>query len=300
VTACALPLIALLVLAPERPVTSPARLEITAVDVGQGDSILAVNPEGAAMLIDAGGPVGSRGPAEVVANFDVGEEVVSPYLWSRRLRRLDVVVLSHAHTDHMGGMPAILENFRPRELWVSIDPHSRLYAGLLDQAKRLGIRVRHLHAGDLERWGSVSVSVLAPGPAYGNANAPKNDDSLVLEMRYGKASALLEGDAETPSEHAMLAAGLVHPVTLLKVGHHGSRTSSTQAFLDAAAPREAVISVGRRNTFGHPRPEVIGRLAAGHAHLFRTDEFGLTSFLLGADGSVQEVVDGQELPAHQP
>jgi competence protein ComEC len=300
VTACALPLIALLVLAPERPVTSPARLEITAVDVGQGDSILAVNPEGAAMLIDAGGPVGSRGPAEVVANFDVGEEVVSPYLWSRRLRRLDVVVLSHAHTDHMGGMPAILENFRPRELWVSIDPHSRLYAGLLDQAKRLGIRVRHLHAGDLERWGSVSVSVLAPGPAYGNANAPKNDDSLVLEMRYGKASALLEGDAETPSEHAMLAAGLVHPVTLLKVGHHGSRTSSSQAFLDAAAPRAAVISVGRRNTFGHPRAEVIGRLAAGHAHLFRTDEFGLTSFLLSEDGSVREVVNGQELPAHQP
>ena len=297
-TAIALPLIAALVVWPERPLTTPATLEITAIDVGQGDSLLALNPDGRAMLIDAGGPVGRNGPAEIVANFDVGEEVVSPYLWSRRLRRLDIVVLSHAHTDHMGGMPAILENFRPRELWVGIDPHSDLYAKLLAQAAQLGILVRHLHAGDRQSWGDVDVSVLAPSPIYANPNAPKNDDSLVLALAYGKSSVLLEGDAETPSEQAMLAAGLVHPVTLLKVGHHGSRTSSTQAFLNAAAPQDAVISVGRHNTFGHPREEVVARLAARHTHLFRTDEFGLTTFLLKPDGNIREFVHETALPAH--
>jgi competence protein ComEC len=268
-TAAALPLLAALVLWPERPLATPGTLEITAIDVGQGDSLLAVNPDGRAMLIDAGGPVGRNGSSEVVANFDVGEEVVSPYLWSRRLRRLDVVVLSHAHTDHMGGMPAILENFRPRELWVGSDPHSELYAKLLDDAARLGIVVRHLHAGDREAWGDVAISVLAPVSGYSNPGAPKNDDSLVLALRYGKASALLEGDAETPSELAMLAAGLVHPVTLLKVGHHGSATSTTQAFLDAAAPTDAVVS------------------------------FGLTTFLLTPDGNIREFVHETALPAHK-
>ena len=296
VAAVAMPLIAVMVLWPEPVVRTRDALEVTAIDVGQGDSLLAVNPEGAAMLIDAGGPVGRAGPAEVVANFDVGEDVVSPYLWSRRVRRVDVVVLSHAHTDHMGGMPAVLDNFRPRELWVGDDPRSDLYAALLKDAARLGIVVRHVRAGDSMKWGSVDVTVLAPAVAYANPNAPKNDDSVVLRMQYGKASALLEGDAETPSEQAMLAAGLVRPVTLLKVAHHGSRTSTTQAFVDAARPADAVISVGRRNTFGHPRPEVIGRLAVEGAHVFRTDEFGLTSFLLTADGGIREVVDGEMLP----
>jgi competence protein ComEC len=297
-TAGALPLIAALVLWPEPTLATPAALEITAIDVGQGDSLLAIGPNGQTMLIDAGGPVGRAGPAEIVSSFDIGEEVVSPYLWSRRLRRLDIVVLSHAHTDHMGGMPAILENFRPRELWVGIDPHSDLYAALLALAARMGILVRHLHAGDSQQWGEVGVSVLAPAPAYTNPSTPKNDDSLVLRMDYGKASALLEGDAETPSEQAMLTAGLVHPVTLLKVGHHGSRTSTTQPFLDAAAPQDAVISVGRRNTFGHPRPEIVTRFAAEHAHLFRTDQFGLTTFVLTPDGRIREAVDGTPLPEH--
>jgi competence protein ComEC len=97
----------------------------------------------------------------------------------------------------------------------------------------------------------------------------------------------------------MLAAGLVHPVTLLKVGHHGSATSTTQAFLDAAAPTDAVVSVGRHNTFGHPRGEVIARLAARQTHLFRTDEFGLTTFLLTPDGNIREFVHETALPAHK-
>jgi competence protein ComEC len=288
--ALALPLIALSLLWPEPPIATPNTLEVTALDVGQGDSILAINPEGSTMLIDAGGPVGSHGVSEITSSFDVGEQVVAPYLWSRRLRRLDILVLTHAHTDHMGGMPAILEDLHPRELWVGINPDSRLYRSLLAEAARLQIPVRHLHAGDHQSWGSVQIAVLGPAIGYSNPRAPKNDDSVVLHLQYGQASVLLEGDAERPSEDTMLAAGLITPVTLLKVGHHGSRTSSNPEFLAAAQPQEAVISVGRNNTFGHPRAEVIQRFADAHTRLFRTDEFGLTTFLLTADGHIQASV----------
>ncbi len=281
-----LPLAAVAVLWPEPPLLHPGTLEITALDVGQGDSLLAVNPQGGTMLIDAGGPIGGAGAAEVVANFDVGEEVVSPYLWSRRLRTVDVVVLTHAHTDHMGGMPAVLENFHPRELWVGVDPHSALYAALLAEAARLHIAVRHVHAGDRIAWGGVQVDVLAPAAGYTNPNAPRNDDSVVLRLQSGQASALLEGDAERPSEETMVTAGFA-PVTLLKVGHHGSRTSSTPDFVAMAHARDAVVSDGRGNSFGHPRAEVVARLAAAGTHLYRTDEMGLMTFLLAPDGSVR-------------
>ena len=285
-----LPLVALAVLWPERADTSAGAMEITAIDVGQGDSIFVVAPDGATMLVDAGGPVGSvTETAEAASRFDVGEEVVSPYLWSRRFRRLDVVALSHAHSDHMGGMPAILRNFRPRELWVSVDSNSVAYRSLLAEAKELGITVRHLHAGDRRDWGGVQVSVLAPEVGYTNPGEPVNDDSLVLRLQYERSSALLEGDAEAASEREMMAEGRVSAVTLLKVGHHGSRTSTTQEFLDAAAPKDAVISVGRGNTFGHPRYEVIERIAEARTKLYRTDEFGLTTFLLGRDGGIREV-----------
>ena len=219
---------------------------MTAIDVGQGDSLFIAAPEGETMLVDAGGPVGGvTEAAEASSHFDVGEELVSPYLWSRRIRHLDVLVLSHAHSDHMGGMPAIIRNFRPRELWVSIDPNSDEYRHLLAEAKELGVHVRHFYAGDLVAWGGMQITMLAPETGYTNPHEPINNDSLVMRMQYGKSSVLLEGDAEAPSERMMLANGRVTPVTLLKVGHHGSRTSTTQEFLAAAAPKDAVVSVGR-------------------------------------------------------
>lgn len=291
VAVAVLPLIAVMVLWPERPVTSPGTLEVTAIDVGQGDSLLVVSPEGKAMLVDAGGPVG--GPSEAAAassGFDIGEEVVAPYLWSRRIRRLDVVALSHAHSDHMGGMPAVLRDFRPRELWVGIDPDSEAYRELLAEAKALGVVVKHFHAGEDLAWGGTEISMLAPEPGYRNEGSPVNDDSLVMRMQYGKASVLLEGDAEAPSEQAMMADRKMRPVTLLKVGHHGSNSSTTPEFFAQAAPKDAVISVGKGNTFGHPRVEVIDRIAAAHTRLYRTDEFGLTTFFLGRDGGIREVL----------
>jgi competence protein ComEC len=189
-------------------------------------------------------------------------------------------------------MPAVLHNFRLRELWVAVDPNSAPFRALLAEAATLGIRVRHLRAGDTLAFDSIAIHVLAPTPTYTNPGSPINNDSLVLHLQFGRASALLEGDAEAPSEHQMVAASLINPAaalgpdTLLKLGHHGSRTSTTPEFLAVVAPQDAVISVGSRNTFGHPRPEIIQRLHDAHARVFRTDEFGLTTFLLSCDGQI--------------
>jgi competence protein ComEC len=183
-----------------------------------------------------------------------------------------------------------MRSFRPRELWVGVDADSAAYRALLAEAAELGVVVRRYRAGDGLVWSSVEVRVLSPAVAYANPGEPKNDDSLVLRLQYGSASVLLEGDAEALSERAMVAAGAVAPVTLLKVGHHGSRTSTTPEFFAAVRPRDAVVSVGRGNTFGHPRFEVIDRMAEAHTRLYRTDEFGLTTFLLDKAGGIREIV----------
>ncbi len=161
---------------------------------------------------------------------------------------------------------------------------------MLAEAKELGVVVRHFRAGDEVSWGGVAVKMLAPEAGYGNAGQPANNDSLVLRLEYGRASALLEGDAEASSERAMVANGRISGVTLLKVGHHGSLTSTTPAFLAATAPKDAVVSVGRGNVFGHPRFEVIDRIAERGTRLYRTDELGLTTFLLERDGGIREIV----------
>ena len=300
VAALVLPLTTLAVLWPEPTIRAPGQLELTAIDVGQGDALFLTGAEGRTMLIDAGGPTGSIAEAATATSFfDVGEEVVAPYLWSRRIRRLDTLVLSHAHSDHMGGMPAILRDLRPRELWVSLPAHADAFTDLLHQAAQLGTTVRFLHAGQQIPWGDEQITVLSPDAAYANPAAPKNDDSLVLRVQFGQSSLLLEGDAEAPSERAMLAAHAITPVTLLKVGHHGSLTSTTPEFLAAAAPHSAIISTGLNNHFGHPRPEILERLAGQHILTYRTDQFGLTTFLLSRDGRISAVTGASNDEAAQ-
>ncbi len=271
---------------PQHPMLHPGRLEVTAIDVGQGDSIFVATPDGRTLLIDAGGPIGPMHSED--SAFDVGEDVVSQYLWTRRIRSLDVVALTHAHSDHMGGMPAVLANFHPHTLWVGNNPLVPAYLALLADAKLDGVRVKSFHAGESFIFGNTSVRVLAPAAGYLPGKQPSNDDSLVLRIAYGGTAALLEGDAQARTERRMVADGL-QPATLLKVGHHGSCTSTTPAFLAAIAPTYAVISDGRNNPFGHPCVPVLNALDVMHVHVYRTDTLGLSTFLLNGK-SVQPVV----------
>jgi competence protein ComEC len=269
-------------LAPHAISRHAGSMEITAIDVGQGDSIFVVLPDGHTMLVDAGGPTGG---AARQSNFDIGENVVSPYLWSRNVHHLDVVALTHAHSDHMGGMPAILRNFRPRQLWIGHNPPIPAYQQLLREAASLGIEVRSFSAGDTMPFGGATVRVLAPAPGYQPGDSATNNDSLVMHLSYAGHSALLEGDAEAPSETTMLS---LPPADLssdlLKVGHHGSKTSTIPPFLARVAPHLAVISVGPYNSYHHPRWDTLDKLENEGARTWRTDLLGISSFYIDGTG----------------
>jgi competence protein ComEC len=261
-----------------RPIQHPrGALLMEAIDVGQGDSLLLITPEGKTLLVDGGGYGG--GPRQAPQDFDIGEEVVSEVLWSRGIRHLDAVALSHAHSDHMGGLPSVLRNFHPDELWVGNNPRFGAYNALLDEAAGLHVRVRSMRAGDAFSFGSTQVNVLAPFRDYQPGPEPTNNDSLVLHVAYRGTSVMLEGDAEAPIEQQMLGEPGLES-TLLKVGHHGSVTSTRPEFLARVAPKWAVISCGLRNRYGHPRQEVLEELQAAEVRTFRTDVNGASCFRL--------------------
>lgn len=262
-------------------------LLVEMLDVGQGDALLLVTPDGHTLLVDAGGFGG--GPRSAAQEFDIGEEVVAPALWERGITHLDAVALSHAHSDHMGGMAAILRDFRPSELWVGNNPNVPGYQALLSEAASLGIRLHSLHAGDQLAFGADRVRVLAPFANYVPGDEPANNDSLVLHIENGATSVLLEGDAEWPIEQAMLAEPALKS-TLLKVGHHGSKTSSTPEFLDRVAPQAAIISCGLHNHYGHPSPQTLDALELRHIAAFSTDLNGALCFVL--DGQKARLAPG--------
>ena len=257
---------------PSRPHLRTGVMEMTTIDVGQGDSILLVTPEGGTMLVDAGGL-----PQWMHSDFDLGEQVVSSYLWNRGIDRLDVVAITHPHADHLGGMPAVIANFHPRELWLSIDEPVGQLAPIVAQAERAGTKVSVKKEGDEFDYGGAHFHMLAPGRDQVTGSMRPNDDCLVFTVTFAGTTALLDGDAERPAERRVVEQ---HPeAMLLKVAHHGSASGTSVDLLATVHPRYAVISVGARNVYGHPRREVLERLQQAGVKTYRTDEGARSVFI---------------------
>jgi len=254
------------VLLPVRALVSPHEgpgLSLHFLSVGQGDAALIRTPAGRWIMVDAG-PAG-RGR-------DAGREVVLPFLVRHGVRRLAAFVLSHAHLDHIGGAPAVLEEI-PADL--ILDPAEPVaepsYLSLLDLAAARGIRWQPARAGDSLVVDGVRLLVLHPDTAWAGWRSDLNDDSIVLLLRFGNFEAVLAGDLGVRAES--LLAGRVGRIDLLKVGHHGSAGSSGVPWLAELRPRAAVVSVGA-NRYGHPAAAALGRLADAGIEVWRTDREG--------------------------
>lgn len=281
------------------------RLRVTFLDVGQGDAVLLESSDGHAALVDGGGNPGG-GP-------DPGAGAVLPLLRARRIARLDWVALSHPHPDHYGGLATVIAALRVGELWdtgqaeaedVPDAPEPSPVARLLERVRAQGGRVLRPDTlcGAPRALGSARIEVLAPCPGFTPTLGP-NDNSLVLRVVHGERSFLLTGDIERAAEDALVARRVPLASDVLKVPHHGSRTSSSDGLLEAVTPWLAVVSAGRGNRFGHPHPEVSLRLGAHAAHVLRTDEVGGVE--VTSDGHTLTVRTAEssaarQLPVHTP
>lgn len=251
-------------------------LRLTALEVGHGDALLLELPGGERWMVDAGGVALPRGEA----NF--GERVLGPLLWARGIRRLDGLVVTHAHPDHAGGAAFLRQAFGVRDVvlgpWPPGDQRVRRLAAAL-----AGANQRVVVAGARVEWKGVEVDVLGPARPWRAPLAVRNDDSIVLRVRFGRVCLLLTGDAESGAEAALRPGRC----DVLKVGHHGSRTSTGDALLGAVRPGVALVSAGRRDLFGHPHPEVVARLRAARAQVLQTPRHGAIG--VETDGAVLRV-----------
>ena len=265
----------LLVVHPFKPRLMPDHLEFTAIDVGQGESLFLGLPDGQTVLVDGGGLPDFGG----TRTLDIGDAVVSPYLWSRSIRRLDVLAITHSDSDHFAGVPALLENFAIGEIWLSRTAFGDEHRDWIDTVTARGITVKSLQQGDRLSIGNVVFDVLGPAPESALAGLRENNRSLVLGTSFGDHRFLLTGDIEARAEERLLDGPRLRESDVLKVAHHGSATSTRDAFLDRVAPTFAVVSAGFRNPFGHPHPSVIERLSERGIRVLRTDLEGLISIL---------------------
>jgi len=241
------------------------KLRVDFLDVGQGDSALITMPEGTTLLIDGGGNTTDTARR-------IGETVVSEYLWWRGLSHIDYVLATHADADHIDGLNDVLKNFSVSAALIarrpSDDPEFEKFAQTLTQT---GTYSETIQAGDLIRVGDSELSVLWP-PANGDTSM--NNDSIVLRIQLGERSILLTGDIEQAAERSLLVSQQQLHADVVKVPHHGSKTSSTEGFVLATKPTFAIISVGRNSRFGHPHKDVVDRWRSNGATVLKTGECG--------------------------
>jgi len=251
-------------------------LRVDFLDVGQGDSALVTMPDGTTLLVDGGGNPNDAGRK-------IGETVVSEYLWWRGLSQIDYVLATHADADHIDGLNDVLKNFSVRAALIarrpSDDPEFRKFAQTLTDT---GTNSETIQAGDMIRFGDVEVNVLWP-PTGGDSST--NNDSIALRIQFGERSILLTGDIEQAAERSLLASQQQLHADVVKVPHHGSKTSSTEAFVLATKPTLAIISVGRNSRFGHPHKDVVERW---HSN-------GATVLTTGDCGTITVTTDGHDL-----
>jgi competence protein ComEC len=256
----------------------PVRL--TVFDVGQGESIL-LQTGGHTLLVDSGG-------APFGGGIDIGRRVLAPALWARGIRSLDAMLITHGDPDHLGGAMAVVDDFRPRQIWDGIRvPGHEPTRELLKEAERRRIPMAPRRAGQVLREGEVQLRILHPPPPDWERVRVRNDDSVVLEVVYGDVAMLLTGDIGAEVERSIIPLLTSARTRVLKIAHHGSRTSSAAALLEAWRPQIAVISCGRGNRFGHPATEVLTRLESIGATVYRTDR----------DGQITIDTDGTQISA---
>lgn len=253
-------------------------LRVVVLDVGQGDATVAILPDGRALLVDAGGLAGT--------SFDVGSRIVVPALRALGVRRLHALVLTHADPDHSGGAEAVLGRLNIAAVWegVPVPPHA-VRRRLLDLARQRRVVWRTVRPGDTERAGGVDIIVHHPPPPDWERQRVRNDDSVVLELRYGAVSILLPGDIGREVEAALIPRLDLAPTVVLKAPHHGSATSSSDPFIEAIRPAAVIFSAGRNNRFGHPATAVVERY----------ERRGIPMFNTAADGAVFVDTDGRGL-----
>ena len=270
-----------IVATPTVPLVAGERLlRVAFLDVGQGDAAVVQFPDGHTLSIDAGGMPGGT--------FDIGSRVVSPAFWALGVRRLDYMSITHGDEDHIGGAASVFQDFGAFEVWegVPVPPHEPTQQ-LRALAERKGTVWRTLQPDDKVSFGTVDLFVRHPPRPDWERQRVRNDDSEVIEIRYGGVSFVFTGDIGRDVERQIASSFDRVPIRILKVPHHGSATSSSAEFLNVLRPDIAVISAGRGNTFGHPAANVLERYRNIGAAIYRTDQDG--AVFVETDGTTVRV-----------